>query len=82
MSTVDSIFYMVILFFMRINIIKLFRPKAMFYLSTLHQGRIGERMQLNKLKILLSLGFEPRPSAYRADALPTELRCHLAVPEY
>ena len=41
-----------------------------------------ERTQRNKLKILHSQDLNPGPSAYRADALPTELRCQLAEPEF
>ena len=41
-----------------------------------------ERTQRNKIKILHSLGFEPRFSAYRSEALPSVLRCQLAEPEF
>ena len=40
-----------------------------FYINiAICQGSIDERAPGNKLKVLNSLRFEPRPSAYRADA--------------
>ena len=45
------------------------------------QHRKKERNGTNK-KIWHSLGFEPRSFGITADALPNELRCQLAEPEY
>ena len=44
------------------------------------QQRKKERNGTNK-KYDTRLDLNPGPSAYRADALPTELRCQLAEPE-
>ena len=41
-----------------------------------------ERTQRNKLKYDTRLDLNPGPLAYRADALPTELRCQLAEHEF
>ena len=52
-------------------------------LQTLCNGNRKGRTQRYKLKKSnIRLGFKPRPSAYRADALPTELPCQSADPEF
>ena len=69
-------------FLFLINIIKLCIPLPKLDLPTLLHGSREERTQRNKLEIRHSLGLEPRDLAYRADALPTELRCQLTEPEF
>ena len=56
-----------------INVMKICKPLSKLDLPTLRKGCREERTQRNKWKIWNSLGFEPRSSACRADALPTKL---------
>ena len=83
MSTVDSIFNIVkkLSVFFFINIVECCKPLSKLDLPTVRLAE-KERTQRTKLKIHHSLCFEPRSSAYRADALPTELRCQLIDPEF
>ena len=64
------------------NVIKLCKALSKLELPTRRKGSREERTHRNKLIIRHSLGFEPRSTACRADALPTELGCQPAEHEY
>ena len=84
MSTVDFIFRIVIfhicMSLLESILLSFCRPRSKLDLPTLRQGS-RERKNATEQKKRHSLGFESRSSAYRADALPTELRCQLEEPE-
>ena len=86
MSKVDSIISIVIFYFCKsfiiifITLLNVANPCHNW--TFLRFARVAEKERTQRNKIKKSLGFEPRPSVYRADALPTELRYQLADPEF
>ena len=72
------IFYICMPLF-ELTLLSFCKPQSKFGLPTLRQGRRERKKATNKKYD--SRGFELISSAYRADALPTELRCQLAEPE-
>ena len=85
MSTVDSIFSIVIfhicMSLFESTLLSFCKPQSKLDIPTLRQGS-RERKNAKNKKYDTRYDLIPGPSAYRADALPTELRCQLAEPEF
>ena len=84
MSTIDFIFSIEIVHIcmslFESSFLSFCKPQSKLDLPTF---RRGSREIINATEqIKNSLGFQPRCWAYRADALPTELRCQLTEPEF